>query len=82
MAKSKKKKQAKTVDLSAPKTITILVPDVIGDLDKKVLHGVGRLTAAAVSTFDVAQVAIVKTSELSKKIKRRPAWIKGLPEEK
>jgi hypothetical protein len=79
MAKSKKQ-QPKTVDLSAEKTVTILVPDAIGELDKKVLHGVGRLTAAAVSTFGVNQVAIIKTSKLSEKIELRPAWEKSLPE--
>jgi hypothetical protein len=63
MAKKKKKsKKGKNVELNPQKTITILVPDVIGDLDKKILHGIGRMTCAVASPLGVTDVAIVKTS--------------------
>jgi hypothetical protein len=85
MAKSKKKKKHKgkdqdkdKVELKSQKTVTILVPDVIGDLDQKVLHGIGRLTAAAVSTFKLDDVAIVKSSQLAEQILLVPTWHKSI----
>jgi hypothetical protein len=79
MAKSKKKKKRKDkVDLDSQTTVTILVPDVIGDLDQKVLHGIGRLTAAAVSTFKLDDVAIVKSSQLAEQIAVVPTWHKSI----
>jgi hypothetical protein len=84
MGKGKKKKKAKhkdkTIDLNSPHTITILVPDEIGDLDKQVLHGVGRLTIAATSPFDVNAVAVVKTSQLKEAVMGPLSWPKSLPE--
>ena len=84
MAKGKKKKKAKkaeTVDLSSQNNVTIIVPDAIADLDKKVLHGIGRLTIAATSTFDVTDVAIVKASELPEDIIAFAGWQKSVADE-
>jgi hypothetical protein len=78
MAKAKKKKK---IDLNSQKTVTILVPDTIGDLENKVLHGIGRLTVAATSTFDVTDVAIVKTSQLTRKIGGPIGWQKSVNDE-
>jgi hypothetical protein len=58
------KKKPKKVDLKSQKTITIVVPDAIADLDKRVLEGIGKAVLDASSTFDVTQVAIVKTSRV------------------
>ncbi|HXY34473.1 MAG TPA: hypothetical protein VEI07_09620 [Planctomycetaceae bacterium] len=80
MAKGKKKKKAKAIDPDAQKTITILVPDAIGNLEKKTLHAIGRLTAAAASTFDVTDVAIIKTSQLSGKCHGPRVWHKSIPD--
>jgi hypothetical protein len=58
MAKKKPKK------VNPQKTITIVVPDAIGDLDKRVLEGIGKAVLDASSTFDVTEVAILKTSQV------------------
>jgi len=67
MGKKKKKKgkakKSKTVPLNAPNNVTIIVPDdVVNDLSRTALHGIGRLAYAATSTFGVEEVAIVKSS--------------------
>ena len=79
MAKGKKRKK-KTVDVKSQETITIFVPNAIADLDKKVLHAIGRLTAAAASTFDIDDVAIVKTSQLAAPIEVPLYWHKHIPD--
>jgi len=64
--KKKKKKRKKDVDVTWQTTITLLVPDPIAELDKKVLHGIGRLAHAAASPFGVEQIAVLRTSDLVK----------------
>jgi hypothetical protein len=84
MAKEKKKskkKKSTPVDVSSQNTVSILVPDAIGDIDKTVLHGIGRLAIAAVSTFDVDTVAIIKSSQLEQQTILIPAWPKSWQDE-
>jgi hypothetical protein len=84
VAKSKKKRKKsdkELIRLDSPKIVTILVPDAIAELSNKVLHGVGRLTAVATSTFGVEEVAIVKSSQLPETIRAFSSWQKSVANE-
>ena len=80
MAKKKKaaKKKVTKPDLTSQKTITILAPDGIAELDEKVLHGIGRLTVNAATGYNVSAVAVVKTSKIAPEHLNQfvPEWAK------
>jgi hypothetical protein len=63
--KKKKKRADGSVTLGAASGIAIIVPDnIVNDLSHGALHGIGRLTYAATSTYGVDDIAIVKGSGL------------------
>jgi hypothetical protein len=68
MAKKKKKKKKKkdygTINPNNQNAVTIIVPDqFIQDYGQQGLHGIGRLTYNATSTYNVDDVAIVAASD-------------------
>jgi hypothetical protein len=77
MGKKKKAKKRAKVTLNAPKNVTIIVPDdVVDNLSKSALHGIGRLAYAATSTLGVEEVAIVKSSVVPAGIRVFSGWNK------
>jgi hypothetical protein len=91
MAKKKKKaagKKTKKVnaDLTSQQTISVLVPDEIGDIDadslKSLAHVVGHageLSIGASPHSKVTHLAIIKTSHVADQIKNFPKdWQKSL----
>jgi len=91
MAKKKSKgetKKPKKPDLSSQKTVSLLVPDKVGelhpDLLKSLAHVVAHATELSVGQpphAAVQHLAIIKTSKVAEQISAFPmSWHKSIPD--